>query len=255
MSSPPKLNVAGFPTTSMKGSYQIYGVRNKPAGQNRARQMSEDDDDDRPTKMVKNIHGVDEDNDRASFIDPDDDEEETNETGVTDDEDSDESTSDSVEICRCDLRRIKRLSRATTTEETGETGDLNDEDSDISMEDYETNDVEASQSTCTLIPPVKTPENNVLISYKAQLDIRSIVRQRKIIRDALTENGTVKPSHKEEHDAAMKLYNRMVKKVVTAVKKGLGGAGDQDEAQSLVGWVFNIEKSQLQRNRSLVMLG
>jgi hypothetical protein len=145
------------------------------------------------------------------------------------------------EICRCDLRRIKRLARATITEETG---NLIVEDSDISMEDYETNDVEASQSTHTLIPLVKTPENNVLISYKAQL-IRSIVRQRKTIWDALTEDGTVTPSHKEEHDTAKKLYYRMVKKVVTAVKKELGGAGHQDEAQSLVGRVFNIEKSQL----------
>jgi hypothetical protein len=236
MSSPPKLNVAGFLATSMKSPYQIYDVSNKPAGQKRARQMLEDDEDDRPTKMVKNTHGVDEVDGMASFIDPDDDEEKTNDTGVSDDEDSDESTSDPVEVCRCDLRRIKRLARATITEETG---DLNNEDSDISMEDYETNDVEASQSIYTLIPLVKTPGNNVLISYKAQL-IRSIVRQRKTIRDALTEDGTVTPSHKEEHDAAMKLYYRMVKKVVTAVKKELGGAGHQDEAQSLVGRVFNM---------------
>jgi acetyl-CoA carboxylase alpha subunit len=113
------------------------------------------------------------------------------------------------------------------------------------MKDYETNDMGASESTYTVILLVETPEGKVLISYTAQLDIRSIVRQREIIRDVLTEDGTVKPVYKEEHDAAMRLYNRMVKKVVTAMKKELGGARHRDEAQSLMGRVFNIEKSQL----------
>lgn len=134
-----------------------------------------------------------------------------------------------IAIKRCAIRELR--GKTTNVEDNGDI-------TDVEMSDAEDNgEAEIIQSFKPIVMMVND-KGQPAISYKAQLQVRQLIRAREVVREVESS----KASKKSEKKRAQSKYNRLCKQLATQVKGSIKSntLNAEEEARGLVDMIFAV---------------
>jgi hypothetical protein len=153
----------------------------------------------------------------------------------------------SVDLMKIKAHILKELEQENTgSSSTGQDrADHTDADIDTEFKEIEENednsdDEESSGSTDFVFSILMVDNGNARVSFEAQVLIRSILRELLSMQELMDEQGEgeVSKDNQKAYNAAKKAYQKAYGKLMTIVKKKLGGS--EEDARALMERYFGI---------------